>query len=105
LIPRTGGVAAAIESEAEAALADAGFGPDRAERRDAPRRLFIPRLARIDRESKTAQRRIAQQNELTADLLTLARALTQRRLLVVKLTGEARRKARQRRTRRRSCGA
>jgi hypothetical protein len=88
-LERTGGVAAAIESEAEAALADAGFGPDRAERRDALRRLFIPRLARIDRESKAPQRRIARQIELPADLVTLARALTQRRLLVVKLAGEA----------------
>ena len=77
-------MAAAIESEAEAALADAGFGADRAKRREALRRLFIPRLARIDRESKAPQRRIARQSELPADLLPLARALTQRRLLVVK---------------------
>ena len=51
------------------------------------RRLFIPRLARIDRESKAPQRRVARQSELPADLLGLARALTQRRLLVVKLAG------------------
>ncbi len=84
-LERTGGVAAAIESAAEAALADAGFGPWRAERRDALRHLFIPRLARIDRENKMPQRRIARQSDLPADLLPLARALTQRRLLVVKL--------------------
>ena len=59
------------------------------QRRDALRRLFIPRLARIDRESKAPQRRIARQSELPADLLPLARALTQRRLLVVKLAGQA----------------
>ena len=87
-LARTGGVAAAMESEAEAALADAGFGSDRADRRDALRRLFIPRLARIDRESKAPQRRIARQSELPPNLQTLARALTQRRLLVVKLANE-----------------
>ena len=87
-LERTGGVAAAIESEAEAALADAGFGPNRAERRAALRSLFIPRLARIDRESKAPQRRVTQRSELPPNLQTLARALTERRLLVVKLAGE-----------------
>ena len=88
-LDRTGGVAAAIEAAAEAALADAGIGRDRTTQRDALRRLFIPRLARIDRESKAPQRRVARQSELPADLLALARALTQRRLLVVKLAGDA----------------
>ena len=88
-LEQTGGVAAAIEQEAEAALTDAGFGPDRAERREVLRRLFIPRLARIDRESKTPQRRVARQSDLPADLGPLARALTQRRLLVTKLASEA----------------
>src|SRR4029077_8536672 len=55
-LERTGGVAAAIESAAEAALDDAGIGLDRAQQRDALRSLFIPRLARIDPETKTAQR-------------------------------------------------
>ena len=86
---QTGGVAAAIELEAEAALADAGQTPERAERREALRRLFIPRLARIDRDSKAPQRRGARQSELPADLVPLARALTQRRLLVVKLAAQA----------------
>ena len=54
-LAQTGGVAAAIELEAEAALADAGLASERAERREALRRLFIPRLARIDRESKAPQ--------------------------------------------------
>jgi WD40 repeat protein len=86
-LKQTGGVAAAIEQEAEAALADAGFGPDREERREVLRRLFIPRLARIDRESdsKAPQRRVALQSNLPADMLGLVRALTERRLLVTKL--------------------
>jgi WD40 repeat protein len=88
-LDQTGGVAAAIEQEAEAALADAGFGPDRVERREVLRRLFIPRLARIDRDSKAPQRRVARQSDLPADLLALAHALTQRRLLVTKLASEA----------------
>jgi WD40 repeat protein len=88
-LERTGGVAAAIEREAEAALADAGYGPDRAERRDVLRRLFIPRLCRIDRESKAPQRRVARQSDLPSDLAPLARALTQRRLLVARIAGEA----------------
>jgi WD40 repeat protein len=88
-LEQTGGVAVAIEQEAEAALADAGFGPGRTERRELRRRLFIPRLARIDRDSKAPQRRIARQSDLPADLLALARALTQRRLLVAKLASAA----------------
>ena len=87
-LAQTGGVAAAIELEAEAALADAGQSSERAERREALRRLFIPRLARIDRESKAPQRRGARQSELPPDLLPLARTLTQRRLLVVKLAAQ-----------------
>ena len=87
-LERTGGVAAAIESEAEAALSDAGFRGDRNVRRDALRRLFVPWLARIDRESKTPQRRTARQGELPADYVALAKALTARRLLVVKLASE-----------------
>ncbi len=87
-LERTGGVAAAIESAAEAALTDAGFGPDHAARRQVLRRLFIPRLARIDRISKTPHRRSARQSELPADLRALAAALTQRRLLVVKLAAQ-----------------
>ena len=54
------------------------------------RRLFIPRLARIDRDSKAPQRRVARQSDLPADLLALARALTQRRLLVTKLAARPR---------------
>jgi WD40 repeat protein len=87
-LERTGGVTAAIESEAEAALADAGIAADSGLRREVLRRLFIPRLARIDRESKAPQRRIAGLNELPSDLLGLAHALTHRRLLVLKLAAQ-----------------
>jgi WD40 repeat protein len=88
-LDRTGGVAEAIESAAEAALDDAGIGRDHLRHRDALRRLFIPRLARIDRDSKAPQRRVARQGEVPADLLPLAQALTQRRLLVVKAAVQA----------------
>jgi WD40 repeat protein len=84
-LERTGGVAAAIELAAETALDDAGIGRDAARQREALRRLFIPRLARVDRDSKAPQRRVARQSELPADLVPLARALTERRLLVMKL--------------------
>ena len=90
-LDNTGGVAAAINSAAQAALEDAGFGSDRTTQRDVLRRLFIPRLARIDRESKAPQRHVARQSEVPADLLPLARALTRRRLLVVKLAAQVRR--------------
>jgi tetratricopeptide (TPR) repeat protein len=72
-LEQTGGVAAAIEREAE----------------DALRRLFIPRLARIDRDSKAPQRRVAYQRDLASDLAPLARALTERRLLVARLADVA----------------
>jgi hypothetical protein len=49
------------------------------------RRLFIPRLARVDRISKEPQRRVTHQSDLPVDLLTPVRALAQRRLLVTKL--------------------
>ena len=53
-LDRTGGVSAAIETAAEAALDDAGIGRDRTVQRDALRRLFIPRLAA---STATARRR------------------------------------------------
>src|SRR5262249_57024501 len=55
-LEETGGVAAAIELEAEAALADAGLATDRVERREALRRLFIPRLARLGPGSQAPPR-------------------------------------------------
>src|SRR5262249_42764476 len=87
-LERTGGVAAAIETAAEGALEDAGIEGDRGDQRDALRRLFIPRLARIDRDSKAPQRRGAREGDLPADRLALARALTGARLLVVKFADE-----------------
>jgi hypothetical protein len=88
-LAQTGGVAAAIEWAAEAAFDDAGVASERAGRQELLRRLFIPRLARIDRDSKAPQRRVARQSELPAELLPLARALTARRLLVVKAASQA----------------
>jgi tetratricopeptide (TPR) repeat protein len=81
---KSGGLAEAIESEAEGAFKNAGYSPDRADRREVLRRLFVPRLARINRDSKVPQRRVAQQSDLPGDLLPLARALTACRLLVVR---------------------
>ena len=89
-LDQTGGVAAAIERKRRPRSPTPASGPDRAERREALRRLFIPRLARIDRDSKAPQRRVARQSDLPADLLALARALTQRRLLVAKLAAARR---------------
>ena len=63
-LEQTGSVAAAIEQAAEAALADVGFASDRAARREVLRRLFVPRLARIDRKSRAPQRRVARQSDL-----------------------------------------
>lgn len=83
-VARSGGLAEAIEQEAEAAFRDAGYVDSYAERREALRKLFVPRLVRINRDSKTAQRYVASQTETSAELLPLARALTERRLLVVR---------------------
>ena len=83
---QSGGLAEAIESEADAAFRDAGYAGSRVDRREALRELFVPQLVRINRESKAAQRHVASQTELPVELVPLARALTQRRLLVVRAT-------------------
>jgi formylglycine-generating enzyme required for sulfatase activity len=83
-VARSGGLAEAIEQEAEAAFRDAGYVGSYAERREALRKLFVPRLVRINRDSKAAQRYVASQTETSAELLPLARALTEHRLLVVR---------------------
>jgi WD40 repeat protein len=88
-LEQTGGVAAAIEAAAEAALTDAGVDSERSRRLDVLRRLFIPHLARVDRESKLPRRRVAPQAELPADLGALTRALIARRLLVIKRDAKA----------------
>jgi formylglycine-generating enzyme required for sulfatase activity len=83
-IKRSGGLADAIESEAEAAFRDVGLAGSGAERREALRKLFVPRLVRINRDSKSPQKYVAPQSEISIDLLPLARALTEHRLLVVR---------------------
>ncbi|HEV3240284.1 MAG TPA: PQQ-binding-like beta-propeller repeat protein [Casimicrobiaceae bacterium] len=88
-LQQTGGIAAAVERAAEAALADAGYGQDRVAQREVLRRLFIPRLARIDRESRVPRRRVAYQRDLPTDLTPLVRTLTDRRLLVTRLAQPA----------------
>ena len=83
-VDRSGGLAGAIEQEAEVAFRDAGYVGGYNERREALRKLFVPRLVRINRDSKVAQRYVGSQTETSAELLPLARALTERRLLVVR---------------------
>jgi WD40 repeat protein len=84
----TGGVTAAIEAAAQTALADAKLPLDSGQRRQALRRLFIPRLARIDPITRTPHRRVAKENELPSDLRPLAHALVQRRLLVTRVASQ-----------------
>jgi formylglycine-generating enzyme required for sulfatase activity len=83
-IHASGGLAETIQLEAQAAFSDAGYADSHADCREALRKLFVPPLVRISRESKAPHRRVALQTELPAQLLPLARALTQRRLLVVR---------------------
>ncbi|MFO1101418.1 MAG: SUMF1/EgtB/PvdO family nonheme iron enzyme [Methylocystis sp.] len=85
-IHQSGGLAEAIELEAQAAFCDAGYTDSHVKRREALRKLFVPPLVRINRDNKTAQRHVASQTELPVELLPLARALTERRLLVVRAT-------------------
>ncbi|WP_316224870.1 MULTISPECIES: SUMF1/EgtB/PvdO family nonheme iron enzyme [unclassified Bradyrhizobium] len=83
-INNSGGLADAIETEAEAAFRDAGYIRVGDERREALRSLFIPRLVRINRNDKMPQKNVASQAELSAELLRLARSLTEHRLLVAR---------------------
>jgi len=83
-IENSGGLADAIEAEAEAAFRDAGYVRGGNERREALRELFVPRLVRINRDSKAPQKNVASQAEILAELLPLARSLTEHRLLVVR---------------------
>src|SRR5262249_43315509 len=85
-IHASGGLAETIQLEAQAAFSDAGYVDSRADCREALRKLFVPPLVRISRDSRAPQRRVALQTELPAQLLPLARALTRRRLLVVRAT-------------------
>jgi formylglycine-generating enzyme required for sulfatase activity len=93
----SGGLAKAIEMEADEAFRDAGYtGRTDTERREALRKLFVPRLVRINRDSKSAQRYVASQTEISADLLPLANSLTKHRLLVARADGHGDQKAGQR---------
>jgi hypothetical protein len=83
-IKNSGGLADAIEAEAEAAFRDAGYVRGGDERREALRKLFVPPLVRINRDSKAPQKNVASQAEILAELLPLARSLTEHRLLVVR---------------------
>ncbi|MCP4314784.1 MAG: SUMF1/EgtB/PvdO family nonheme iron enzyme [Hyphomicrobiales bacterium] len=83
-IEQSGGLTEAIEMETAAAFGDAGYDKGRQDRREALRKLFVPPLVRINRKSKLPQRHVASQAELVKDVLPLAQALTERRLLVVR---------------------
>jgi formylglycine-generating enzyme required for sulfatase activity len=83
-IKNSGGLADAIEAEAEGAFRDAGYVRVGDERREALRSLFVPRLVRINRDSKAPQKNPASQAEISAELLPLARSLTEHRLLVAR---------------------
>jgi WD40 repeat protein/ABC-type uncharacterized transport system substrate-binding protein len=85
----SGGITAAIEASAEAALVDAKLPADAGQRREALRRLFIPHLARVDPVTRTAQRRVAKESDLPSELQPLARALIEQRLLVKRLPSQA----------------
>jgi dipeptidyl aminopeptidase/acylaminoacyl peptidase len=89
-LKQTGGVVKAIEAAAEAALLEVGIALDRAAKSAFLRALFIPRLARIDHESKAVQRKVATVDEF-ADTASrrLLDALVERRLLVKKGAGSA----------------
>ncbi len=81
----TGGVARAIEEAAEAALREAGPPSDPEARRALVRRTFVPRLARVDRESKAFERRVVRESELVdPDVRGLIEAFVARRLVVRK---------------------
>jgi formylglycine-generating enzyme required for sulfatase activity len=93
-LDRSGGLAKAIETEADEAFRDAGYKDGDTERRqEALRTLFVPRLVRMNRDGKSAQRYVSSQAEISADLLPLAHALTKHRLLVVRADGAGDQKA------------
>ena len=83
-IKTSGGLADAIEAEADAAFRDAGYVRGADERREALRTLFVPRLVRINRDSKAPQKNAAPLAQISAELLPLAKSLTEHRLLVAR---------------------
>src|SRR5262249_40138504 len=58
-IHASGGLAETIQLEAQAAFSDAGYVDSRADCREALRKLFVPPLVRVSRDSKAPQRRVA----------------------------------------------
>ncbi len=83
----TGGVAKTIELEANKALHDAGIEKDPKTREGVLRDAFIPRLARVDKDSRNFERRVASLSDFSgARLRDLVNAFVQRRLLTLKAT-------------------
>ncbi len=84
----SGGVAGAIQAAADAALRQVAPAASVEERRSLVRRSFVPRLARVDRESKAFQRRVARRADiLDPTAAALLDAFVDRRLLVRKGDG------------------
>jgi hypothetical protein len=81
----TGGVAKTIELEANKALADAGVEKDPKARENVLRDTFIPRLARVDKNSRSFERRVASLSDFSGGRLReLVNAFVERRLLTLK---------------------
>jgi len=81
----TGGVAKTIELEADKALGDAGIDKDPKAREGILRDTFIPRLARVDKDSRDFERRVASLSDFSgARLRELVNAFVERRLLTLK---------------------
>ena len=81
----TGGVAKTIELEADKALGDAGIDKDPKAREGILRDTFIPRLARVDKDSRDFERRVASLSDFSgARLRDLVNAFVERRLLTLK---------------------
>ena len=84
---KAGGLQGAIEAAAAQALTDPTAGPfpipmAPAERDALLRRVFIPHLAQIDGETRSARRRVADWDTLSADERNMAERLVAVRLLV-----------------------
>ena len=81
----TGGVAKTIELEADKALGDAGIDKDPKAREGILRDTFIPRLARVDKDSRDFERRVASLSDFSGGRLRdLVNAFVARRLLTLK---------------------
>ena len=85
---QTGGTAAIIQVQANNAISDTDVEYRGHNLRGLVRQLFIPRLVRVDTDSNTPLGRIARQDELPAELIPLAEALIDRRLLVTTFSNQ-----------------